>query len=263
MFWAGDVFGFFGFSFMDLVSHEFVEEVTTQVSLLLVLVLELVLTLPPQVQSGSEGEPAAKRSKTMESETKSVKKEMAFVSLAESLKVHQFTTSQFHHCTISPICNFTNHQVDWSSELYAKRVRRMDPSFFLLHVLLAFRTEVHLHLYTSTPLHLCTSAPLHLCISAPLHLCTSAQAPPPLHLLHFLSSVSAPLHLHLYSFFTYTFAPAHPHLLHMLYLHLCTFCAFAPSPPAPLHPYHLLPLSTSAPAPQDDMAIHPQQEPAA
>jgi len=100
MFWAGDVFGFFGFSFMDLVSHEFVEEVTTQ------------------VQSGSEGEPAAKKSKTMESETKSVKKEMAFVSMAESLKV------------------------DWSSELYAKRVRRMDPSFFLLHVLLAFRTEV-------------------------------------------------------------------------------------------------------------------------
>ena len=32
MFWAGDVFGFFGFSFMDLVSHNFVEEVTTQVA---------------------------------------------------------------------------------------------------------------------------------------------------------------------------------------------------------------------------------------
>ena len=31
LFYAGDVFGFFGFSFMDLVSHNFVEEVTTQV----------------------------------------------------------------------------------------------------------------------------------------------------------------------------------------------------------------------------------------
>merc|ERR1719228_1104101 len=100
LFYAGDVFGFFGFSFMDLVSHSFVEEVTQQ------------------VQSGdNEGEPAAKKQKTVETETKSVKKEMAFVSLAETLKV------------------------DWSSELYSKRIRRMDPSFFLLQVLFAFKTE--------------------------------------------------------------------------------------------------------------------------
>merc|ERR1712179_216498 len=101
LFYAGDVFGFFGFSFMDLVSHNFVEEVTTQ------------------VQSGAEDvEPAAKKQKTIESETKSVKKEMAFVSLAETLKV------------------------DWSSELYSKRIRRMDPSFFLLQVMFAFKTEM-------------------------------------------------------------------------------------------------------------------------
>ena len=37
--------------------------------------------------SGDDGEPAAKKQKTIESETKSVKKEMAFVSLAETLKV--------------------------------------------------------------------------------------------------------------------------------------------------------------------------------
>merc|ERR1712062_560903 len=86
---------------MDLVSHNFVEEVTTQVQ-----------------SSGDDGEPAAKKQKTIESETKSVKKEMAFVSLAETLKV------------------------DWSSELYSKRIRRMDPSFFLLHVLFAFRAEM-------------------------------------------------------------------------------------------------------------------------
>ena len=35
-------------------------------------------------------EPAAKKQKTIESETKSVKKEMAFVSLAETLKVTLF-----------------------------------------------------------------------------------------------------------------------------------------------------------------------------
>ena len=41
-----------------------------------------------KVHSGAEdGEPAAKKQKTIESETKSVKKEMAFVSLAETLKV--------------------------------------------------------------------------------------------------------------------------------------------------------------------------------
>ena len=32
--------------------------------------------------------------------------------------------------------------MDWSSELYSKRIRRMDPSFFLLHVLFAFRAEM-------------------------------------------------------------------------------------------------------------------------
>lgn len=102
LFYAGDVFGFFGFSFMDLVSHSFVEDVTVP------------------VQSATEAdsvEPAAKKQKTTETETKSVRKEMAFVSLAETLKV------------------------DWSSEQYAKRVKRMDPSFFLLQVLFAFQSE--------------------------------------------------------------------------------------------------------------------------
>ena len=101
LFYAGDVFGFFGFSFMDLVSHNFVEEVTAPVA------------------EEETDQPPAKKQKTQpqQMETKSVKKEMAFVSLAETLKV------------------------DWSSELYSKRIRRMDPSFFLLHVLFAFRTE--------------------------------------------------------------------------------------------------------------------------
>jgi len=102
LFYAGDVFGFFGFSFMDLVSHNYVEEVTERVS-----------------KGDENGEPQAKKQKMTEAETetKSVKKEMAFVSLAETLKV------------------------DWTSEMYAKRVKRMDPSFFLLHVLFKFKAE--------------------------------------------------------------------------------------------------------------------------
>jgi len=98
LFYAGDIFGFFGFSFMDLVFHKYAEEEQVQ------------------PQESGEGEPAAKKQK-IEPETKTVKKEMTFVSLAETLKV------------------------DWSSELYAKRIRRMDPSFFLLQVLFNFQSE--------------------------------------------------------------------------------------------------------------------------
>ena len=32
-------------------------------------------------------------------------------------------------------------KVDWSSELYSRRVKRMDPSFFLLQVLFEFQSE--------------------------------------------------------------------------------------------------------------------------
>jgi len=102
-FYAGDVMGFYGFSFMDLVEHEYAEdEVTTA----------------PAVAAESDGEPDAKKSKTEETVTKTVKKAMTFVSLAEALKV------------------------DWSSELYAKRIRRMDPSFFLMHVIFEFEKEM-------------------------------------------------------------------------------------------------------------------------
>ena len=99
LFYAGDIFGFYGFSFMDLVSHEYVEEVTET------------------KEAGATDEPAAKKQKTVETETKNVKKAMTFVSLAETLKV------------------------DWSSELYSRRVKRMDPSFFLLQILFDFQSE--------------------------------------------------------------------------------------------------------------------------
>merc|ERR1712059_180325 len=105
-FYAGDVFGFFGFSFMDLISHSYVEEITSQVH--------------QDKTDVTEDGPPAKKQKTdtePETETKTVKKAMAFKSLSETLKV------------------------DWSSELYSKRIRRMDPSFFLLQVLFAFKAE--------------------------------------------------------------------------------------------------------------------------
>jgi hypothetical protein len=62
----------------------------------------------------SEDEPSpAKKAKVAaadEDVVKMVKKSMEFVALEDALKV------------------------DWSTEIYAKRIRRMDPSFFLLHV---------------------------------------------------------------------------------------------------------------------------------
>lgn len=109
MFFGGGVYGFYGYTFMDLVQHEYVEEVTS--------------TAPPpkeneEQQENGDGEPTAKKAKAAaEEETKTVKKAMTFVSLAETLKV------------------------DWSSELYAKRIKRMDPSFFLLQVMYAFEAE--------------------------------------------------------------------------------------------------------------------------
>ena len=66
-----------------------------------------------------DDEPAAKKLKVDQdkkledeepSETKMEKQSMKFVSLEDSLKV------------------------DWNTEAYKKRIRRMDPAFFLLHV---------------------------------------------------------------------------------------------------------------------------------
>ena len=85
---------------MDLISHEYVEEVTQPID-----------------DDKTDGDSSAKKQKTAATETKSIKKAMTFVSLAETLKV------------------------DWSTELYAKRIRRMDPSYFMLQVLLNFQAE--------------------------------------------------------------------------------------------------------------------------
>lgn len=103
-FFAGDIFGYFGYSFMDLVEHEFVEEVK-------------------QVAAKTEGddkeEPSAKKKKMEvdETETKMVKNVMKFVPLENAL------------------------QADWTQEAYKKRIKRMDPSYFMLQVLFEFQSQ--------------------------------------------------------------------------------------------------------------------------
>merc|ERR1719461_26810 len=101
-FFAGDIFGFFGYSFMDLIKHDYVEEeVKTQ-----------------EVSKESSDEPAAKKAKVeAEEETKMVKKSMDFVELEKALNV------------------------DWSQDTYAKRIRRMDPAYFILQILLEFQSR--------------------------------------------------------------------------------------------------------------------------
>merc|ERR1712012_833949 len=100
-FFAGDIFGFFGYSFMDLIKHEYVEEEV-------------------KTQEAKEGQAEAKKAKmeaNEEEETKMVKKSMEFVDLEKALNV------------------------DWSQDTYAKRIRRMDPAYFILQILLEFQSR--------------------------------------------------------------------------------------------------------------------------
>merc|ERR1712018_1117311 len=104
-FFAGDIFGYFGYSFMDLVKHDYVEE-------------EIKKQEAGDGKKAATEEPAAKKAKMEEEEeTKMVKKSMDFVPLEKALNV------------------------DWSTDSYAKRIRRMDPSYFILQILLEFQSR--------------------------------------------------------------------------------------------------------------------------
>ena len=86
---------------MDLIKHEYVEEEV-------------------KTQEAKEGQPEAKKAKmeaNEEEETKMVKKSMEFVDLEKALNV------------------------DWSQDTYAKRIRRMDPAYFILQILLEFQSR--------------------------------------------------------------------------------------------------------------------------
>ncbi|XP_060082452.1 SUMO-activating enzyme subunit 1-like [Ylistrum balloti] len=60
-FYAGDVFGYYGYMFSDLGDHEYAEEIPKK---------------PAKKEEGGDGEPAAKKSKSEEPETVVVKKEV-------------------------------------------------------------------------------------------------------------------------------------------------------------------------------------------
>ena len=101
-FFSGDIFGFFGYSFMDLVKHEYVEEEVKAVD----------ADAAKKKDDGEDGPTPAKKAKVQDDdETKVVKKAMDFVPLETALNV------------------------DWTSDSYAKRVRRMDPAYFILQVI--------------------------------------------------------------------------------------------------------------------------------
>ncbi|XP_062454273.1 SUMO-activating enzyme subunit 1 [Rhea pennata] len=100
-FFTGDVFGYHGYMFADLGEHEFVEE-KTKVT---------------KVSQGVEDGPDTKKAKLDSSETTMVKKRVVFCQLKEALAV------------------------DWSSEKAKAALKRTTPDYFLLQVLLKFRTD--------------------------------------------------------------------------------------------------------------------------
>ncbi|KAM7004039.1 SUMO-activating enzyme subunit 1 [Passerculus sandwichensis] len=101
-FFSGDVFGYHGFMFCDLGLHEFVEE-------------------KPKVAKGSSGledGPEAKRARLEAPETTMVKKQLQFCPLREALAVQA------------------------RGEEAAAALQKTAPDYFLLHVLLSFRSQV-------------------------------------------------------------------------------------------------------------------------
>ncbi|KAM6111625.1 SUMO-activating enzyme subunit 1, partial [Phoenicopterus ruber ruber] len=100
-FFTGDVFGYHGYMFADLGEHEFVEEKTK------------VAKVSPGVEDG----PDTKKAKLDSSETTMVKKRVVFCQLKEALAV------------------------DWSGEKAKAALKRTAPDYFLLQVLLKFRTD--------------------------------------------------------------------------------------------------------------------------
>ncbi|XP_029475802.1 SUMO-activating enzyme subunit 1 isoform X2 [Rhinatrema bivittatum] len=100
-FFAGDVFGYHGYTFANLGDHEFVEE-KMKVS---------------KVSQGLEDGPEAKKAKLDSTETTMVKKRVMFCSLREAL------------------------ELDWSSEQAKTTLKRTPADYFLFQVLLKFRTD--------------------------------------------------------------------------------------------------------------------------
>ncbi|XP_074075283.1 SUMO-activating enzyme subunit 1 [Macrotis lagotis] len=100
-FFTGDVFGYHGYMFANLGEHEFVEEKTKV----------------PKGSPGMEDGPDTKKAKLEATETTMVKKKVVFCPLKEAL------------------------EVDWSSDKAKAALKRTTCDYFLLQVLLKFRTD--------------------------------------------------------------------------------------------------------------------------
>ncbi|KAG8448727.1 hypothetical protein GDO86_015700 [Hymenochirus boettgeri] len=100
-FFAGDVFGYHGYMFADLGEHEFVEEKVK------------VTKVNQEVEDG----PEAKKAKIDPVETILVKKKLQFCQIKDAL------------------------EIDWRSEKAKCVLKRTPTDFFLLQVLMKFRTD--------------------------------------------------------------------------------------------------------------------------
>ncbi|KAK7458938.1 hypothetical protein BaRGS_00039069 [Batillaria attramentaria] len=103
-FYAGDVFGFYGYMFADLCTHEYAEDVTKPKA------------SEKQVTDGGEGEPSPKKAKMEEPETTTVKKSMTFPSLETVL----------------------NTKFDTATSEGKKKLRLVPNTFFITKVMLKF-----------------------------------------------------------------------------------------------------------------------------
>ncbi|XP_037675414.1 SUMO-activating enzyme subunit 1 isoform X3 [Choloepus didactylus] len=112
-FFTGDVFGYHGYTFANLGEHEFVEVELD--SLLMSPAREKIKVA--KVSQGVEDGPDTKRAKLDPSETTVVKKKVVFCPVKEAL------------------------EVDWSSDKAKAALKRTTSDYFLLQVLLKFRTD--------------------------------------------------------------------------------------------------------------------------
>lgn len=106
-FFAGDVFGYFGYMFADLHEHECAEDVVTQVK----------PASHSSVISESSDEPPAKKRHVEDGHRKTVKKLVSFAQLRDVISV------------------------DWTVEANAVKLRKTPKTYFIIRILLEFRAQ--------------------------------------------------------------------------------------------------------------------------
>lgn len=101
-FFAGDVFGYYGYMFSDLGEHEYAEEVPK----------------PKEKKSDTDSdEPSPKKAKVKDHETVVVKKNATFTRLQHAL------------------------DVDWRTDENSKKIRRTPNTYFIMQILLKFMEQ--------------------------------------------------------------------------------------------------------------------------